>query len=98
MTNVMAILNFFKHAKDKSTVIKKTIESLNKLRNLGREQIIKRMKMKEENLDLPNDMLTLFLKEKSKFKNFYRIVKFLKLGTYSRNILKLISLVLKVSF
>ena len=23
--------------------------------------------MKEENLDLPNDMLTLFLKEKSKF-------------------------------
>ena len=28
------------------------------------------MKMKEENLDLPNDMLTLFLKEKSKFKNF----------------------------
>jgi hypothetical protein len=38
------------------------------------------MKMKEENLDLPNDMLTLFLKEKSKFKNFkfYRIVKFLK--------------------
>jgi len=100
MTNIMAILNFFKHAKDKSTVIKKTIESLNKLRNLGREQIIKRMKMKEENLDLPNDMLTLFLKEKSKFKNFkfYRIVKFLKLGTYSRNILKLISLVLKVSF
>jgi hypothetical protein len=97
MTNIMAILNFFKHAKDKSTVIKKTIESLNKLRNLGREQIIKRMKMKEENLDLPNDMLTLFLKEKSKFK-FYRIVKFLKLGTYSRNILKLISLVLKVSF
>jgi hypothetical protein len=70
----MAILKLFKHAKDKSMVIKKTIESLNKLRNLGREQIIKRMKMKEENLDLPNDMLTLFLKEKSKF--LYLILKF----------------------
>ena len=55
-------------------VIKKTIESLNKLRNLGREQITKRMKMKEENLDLPNDMLTLFLKEKSKF--LYLSLKF----------------------
>ena len=40
-------------------------KSIKKLRNLGKEQILKRLKMKNENLDLPNDMLTLFLKEQS---------------------------------
>jgi hypothetical protein len=39
--------------------------AIKKLRILGREQILKRLKMKEENQELPNDMITLFLKEQS---------------------------------
>jgi len=39
--------------------------AIKKLRTLGREQILKRLKMKEENQELPNDMITLFLKEQS---------------------------------
>jgi hypothetical protein len=46
--------------------MKEMKKSIRKLRNLGREQLLKRLKMKEENQDLPNDMLTLFLKEQSK--------------------------------
>jgi hypothetical protein len=47
-------------------------KSIRKLRNLGREQILKRLKMIEENQELPNDMLTMFLKEQSRhdFMNF----------------------------
>ena len=40
-------------------------KSIEKLRKLAKEEINKRLKMKEENIDLPNDMLTIFLKEKS---------------------------------
>ena len=39
--------------------------SIKKLRNLAREQILKRFKMMEDNIELPNDMLTLFFKEQS---------------------------------
>ena len=46
--------------------MKEMKKSIRKLRNLGREQLLKRLKMKEENQELPNDMLTLFLKEQSK--------------------------------
>ena len=48
--------------------IKKYKLILKKLRNMGREQILNRLKLIQENLNVPNDMLTNFLKAFGIFK------------------------------